>query len=925
MGRFLKNAGRNFRLAFKTVTFHWKQYFCFIIAILSMEVMFGIIVMSSSKNIDEYTAEVERYSWHFAMTNLSEGQRKTAISIIDKETITPYSYINSSETGAGILYISIDQYYLGNDVKPVSLETLYERFATKYAPQISGIKYSDINYKFSPRYELQDKLFGMRIECAVKLLVLALVSIAVIILLLNIRLNHFKFTYGIYMSYGADTKKLFSTSFWDMIVIGILTLIPAAALSFFGTYILYNGMLFSGGLIAEFLKSYLWLFAFALLFLIPVCVVAVYIPIKLIASKPPLKLLIAQDNSNLVSSPRISVRLFGKKFPRAYESLGLFRFRKYVATVTASSVLFASIFVWISFYSTIYDFNTGQDQAEFTVNVNCEMETVSGYVQTEKMSDKTSDYQKLKKTIYKEVYTASEAAALEKYYTAAYTITRAENGKITHVYDSAGNELYGEYWTARNNVVREGYQDKSAGNSSKFTEYEEYITDGNYADGTNNPNVEYAQERDASGYVTKVYKKKSSKTYQYPTDLIQNMKKKESALETLITENQDYSFTLLKNIDFSLYKTENADDSNATIKSNYVYIGFDRSNVKAFSGIKYNTRVNKKITDNVQFYPLDESGYNLNFLNKYEMEIMNGDDVLTLNDLKSKDGTKYIIISETAANSQVLNIKPGDTVDISYTSQINGDYDETLRGDELLSELIKQGEFEEVETYTVYAVIKNMPTSEDIPIYLLEDDFERITGVENISNSFSIYMPTNSTYSQIISVYENLVNWSDGYAEIIWHNAISENREKIEMNNLPVIELMATFSLILSPLFWFFSQIMFYGKREEEFRMLRGLGATEKEIKKIFRKDARVFGFIGMAATVIMSLLGIFVIHKLNMTYVAFFSTDALNLYRFEMPWINFAIAVAVTGICAYLSSMISYRIDRKKARKTITREFGDD
>ena len=941
MGKFFKSMGRGLKLGFKTVTFHWKQYFCFFMAILAMEIMFGIVVMSSSKNIEQYISKTNsQYDYHFAMTNLPKEERAWFEQKINSLDVTPYSVKNEN----GFLYVEIHTDYELETAGPTrSVEYYYNEFVSTYVNRMPTLhmKPKDVQYLMSPLYNMDSKILGMRLECAAKLLVLAVVSIAVIILLLNIRLNHFKFTYGIYMSYGADSKKLFSTSFWEMLVIGILMFIPSALISIAAAFFLYapaGGM--AVGELTQFLLNQATLVFWVLLFIIPICIIAVWIPIKITASQPPLKLLIAQDNSNLVSSPRISSQLLGKKFPGSYESLGLFRFRRYIATLVASSVLFASAFVWIYFFGNIYDFNTKQEQAEFTITVNNEMEVVEEYIgNSPKRVDVTSDYKKLRDKIYDEHYLTAKLEAVrafEDFYTARYVIVRAPegtvvqgkdaSGRITHVYayddTNHQNDLYKLYRDARNAIVKEAYQIGGTGEYGKnFLEFEEYLTDGCYADGTNNPKVEYEQVKsDVLRIVDKVYRKEYQKTYKYPDNLLATQNAKEIALEGLID-----GYTLLKHIDFELYKSENDKENKATVKSNYIYAAFNDDLVKGFSGFEYNNQTEKRVTDNVELFPLDKREFNLTLLNqKYTLDKLNPEDDLSLTDMKTVGSKRYAIISETAANSQVLNLKPGDTFTLNYISAVKGTYDETLKGDDLLSELIKNETFNEVE-YIVYAVIKDMPTSENIPIYLLEDEYEFVTGVNPIPNKFSVYVPSTTTATAINDLYVSLAEWGVDYATVTWNNTVAENRETIDMKNLPVIQTIALFSLMLSPLFWFFSQIMFYGKREEEFRMLRGLGATEKEIKKIFRKDGLILSAIGIIATVLMSILGVFIIHKLNMTYVAFFDQGALTLYRFDMPWIAILIALAVTAVCAYMSTVIPYRIDRKKAKKAVSREFGEE
>ena len=108
MGKFFKSMGRGLKLGFKTVTFHWKQYFCFFMAILAMEIMFGIVVMSSSKNIEQYISKTNsQYDYHFAMTNLPKEERAWFEQKINSLDVTPYSVKNEN----GFLYVEIHTDY----------------------------------------------------------------------------------------------------------------------------------------------------------------------------------------------------------------------------------------------------------------------------------------------------------------------------------------------------------------------------------------------------------------------------------------------------------------------------------------------------------------------------------------------------------------------------------------------------------------------------------------------------------------------------------------------------------------------------------------------------------------------------------------------------------------------------------------------
>ena len=932
MGKIFKSMGRGIKLAFKTVTFHWKQYICFFIALLAMQIMFGIIVMSSSKSVADYTQTVQaQYDYHFALTNLSQSQRNTIRQRVEKTPYTPYIVLDEDNM---FLKIYIDKYYdVENGSQKMSLEHYYYKFVEDYVVKSFGnandTKSSEVSYLMTPLYNLEQKSTEITIECIIKIIVLALVSIAVIILLLNIRLNHFKFTYGIYMSFGADTKKLFSTNFWDMLIIGVITFIPAAIASILTTFFLFSPESgFAIGQLPKFLATQAPLVLFGLIFLIPICIIAVFIPTKLIAKQPPLKLLVAQDNSNLVSSPRISSQLLGKKFPGAYEGLGLFRFRRYIATVIASSVLFSAIFVWISFFSNIYKFNTEQEQAEFTINVNSQMQKVTEYVILGEGRDRdvTDDFINLRKEIYIEnAYTKDNVEYVKKFesfYHVDYTI-KYSNGNVSKV-TKDGIDYTDEYWEVRKIILSNSFKNPISSSSQsilrRFQKFESYLLSGRDELNNNIPDIEYYNEvSEVNQTVIKVYKKDKQTRYTYPKKAIETQKSQISALETLLAGQ----YPLKKTINIELFGTGEENDKDAIFDSNYVYASFEDENVTSFSGIEYNRDVAKRVTDRIQISSIDSS--NLNFLNqKYEMDIMGGYDDIVMSDLElTKDEVKYVIISETAANSQVLDIKPGDKIYLNSLSERQGTYNST--GDDLLRDLIA-GETFTTQEFVVYAVIKNMPTSEMMPIYLLEKDYKTVMGVEHvIPNQFDIYVPANTTGTKIDELYLRLAEWGQkGYATIIWNNAVAENRETLEMNTLPVVQTIGVFALILSPLFWFFSQIMFYGKREDEFTLLRALGATEREIKRIFKKDGFVFAAIGAIATFIFGVVGVYVIHRLNMLYVAFFDNAAITLFRFEMPWLALIIACVATTVCGYVSTVIPYYINRSKARKTLNSEFGD-
>lgn len=166
---------------------------------------------------------------------------------------------------------------------------------------------------------------------------LAFVAVALMILF-NIRTNHYKFMYGVYMSFGAGFEKLFETASWELFMISALTFLPAMVCGAGLDALIYlpRGAQFAfGG------KNILW----ALLFDLCAVFAATSLPVLVLSKKTPVSLLTAEDNSNLVSSPRRSAYIFGKSFPATYELYGMFRFRRYFAGLLVGAVSFSTVFL----------------------------------------------------------------------------------------------------------------------------------------------------------------------------------------------------------------------------------------------------------------------------------------------------------------------------------------------------------------------------------------------------------------------------------------------------------------------------------------------------------------------------------------------------------------------------------------------------
>ncbi len=215
--------------------------------------------------------------------------------------------------------------------------------------------------EYSPRVTYLSECSRIRALFVPIIIVLGLLSSVILLILYNIRINHYKFRYGVYMSFGADFEKLFHTAAWELFAIALLTFVPALAIALISRVIM---SLVGGGAIGFGISSVL----IALVWLFLVILLAVFPSVKFLATRTPTSLIVAGDNSNYVSSPRTSFRIFRKNFPTHYELFGFWRFRRYYATLLASAVVFSSIFLCGAFINSMVSASENTDSSELTLS-----------------------------------------------------------------------------------------------------------------------------------------------------------------------------------------------------------------------------------------------------------------------------------------------------------------------------------------------------------------------------------------------------------------------------------------------------------------------------------------------------------------------------------------------------------------------------
>lgn len=353
----------NLKLAAKNVFFHLNEFIAFFIAVFVIQVAFGVVGLSYYNNnaIDyKYASEDDEY--HIELRNLNSAQYFSV-----KEIDSRYSNLRDD-----MLYEPLD----APIKRKVGSETRYDLYI-KFIEDDPAESYKAFNRRFSKALS-ENSDGGHSIEFSeimkyyqnvnsnkwvfvLSIVILTLISLFLMITLFGYRLNHFKFTYGIYLTFGANYKKLVSSSFWEMLLVTLVTTLPASLVSVGLSMYIFRRADFVFNLTAILIMAVMSLLVTSL---------SVLGPMKLLAWSSPLKALKAEDNSNFVSSPGVSSKRFFSSFPGNYILGTFFRYKKYVLKLILCGVVFGLVFVGGVSFSHLYEEYLDYNRPSYTLNFN---------------------------------------------------------------------------------------------------------------------------------------------------------------------------------------------------------------------------------------------------------------------------------------------------------------------------------------------------------------------------------------------------------------------------------------------------------------------------------------------------------------------------------------------------------------------------
>lgn len=235
----------------------------------------------------------------------------------------------------------------------------------------------------------------------------------------------------------------------------------------------------------------------------------------------------------------------------------------------------------------------------------------------------------------------------------------------------------------------------------------------------------------------------------------------------------------------------------------------------------------------------------------------------------------------------------------------------TADTDKLLNAWLQETEFTYTE-YTIGAIISEIPTEQNWAVYFSEEDYKNVTGRDAIYNELDIYADTDATEEEIKDLYYQLRHVADYYTNMTVTDLDSATSRTMELNkNYSSIIAMLSFVLLaVCPLFWFFSQALFYMKRQQELELLQSMGASSSAIKRYLMDDAIRFSITGGILFAVLAPVVSWLMHRL-VGYIMVFAGDTM-LASFKLPIAAYIAGILINIVCGFASGYVAWLMYRK-------------
>ncbi len=336
MERIFSALKRNLRFAFSRVFRGWREYFWFFAALFMIQSALCLVAFSfDSTLVLRAGGKTEGESWHVCYMDLNSEQKDVILGTRPSRAARGY-YENAFMKKHTVNGEERFEVYV-RFTKPDQAKA--REFLAQDVERFLGMFDDDgsVSVRYSPEYRLYLLQKDNAALTALGFGIAFLIALLFLCVLYGIRTRQERFVFGVYITWGADTRRLALTSGTELFAC-TLTAFPFSAAC--GALAAAACSQLAGGVF--YLK-------FRLCFAVLLCAaaasfLAAYIRTRVLALSPPEGLLASSRGADIVSSHRGSVIGVRKAFPEGYERLSLWRFRGFIFSTALSFAVCAAVF-----------------------------------------------------------------------------------------------------------------------------------------------------------------------------------------------------------------------------------------------------------------------------------------------------------------------------------------------------------------------------------------------------------------------------------------------------------------------------------------------------------------------------------------------------------------------------------------------------
>jgi hypothetical protein len=270
---------------------------------------------------------------------------------------------------------------------------------------------------------------------------------------------------------------------------------------------------------------------------------------------------------------------------------------------------------------------------------------------------------------------------------------------------------------------------------------------------------------------------------------------------------------------------------------------------------------------------------------------------------------RAVILSTAIHNTQRFAFAPGDTVILATNRMTNISSVMANNNMDILRMMLAEEEFI-LDEYTVCAVIRDRESGALLHCGVNHAAYRALTGVDAYTTQLNVYLPEGADFDTLQAADAAVQNAAGNYytTEVISHNDLF-SRYLTSFRNLSARMITAAYFLLaMMPLFSFFSQRVFYGKRNREWFILKTLGGQRRERKRLLLVSGAILTAINFIAMLPLGFLADYLAFKLCNEWLPAGGFLASALMHYTLSPVVIPVLLFFALLCGFAPCALEYR-----------------